>query len=98
MDKTSEQVRDEYLGLCHAMQSGVAMDMAHGLEDTSPKHLRVGINTAKCDHAALVRLLIDKGILTDGDYLTAIRDEMRREVSRYEAEISERVGAKVTLG
>lgn len=69
----------------HAMQTGVAMEMEHGLNKaTEPKHLRVGVNVALCDHAALVRLLLAHGIISEGEYLGAIADEMEREAARYE--------------
>lgn len=80
----------EYTELCHAMQSGVAFEQSRGSQDGTPKHLRVGINVAMCDHAALVKLLVEKGIITDEEYAKAIRDEMRAEVDRYE----ERNGVK----
>lgn len=87
--KNVEAVR-EYTELCHAMQSGVAYEQGRGGQDGTPKHLRVGVNVAMCDHGALVGLLIAKGIITDEEYAHAIRDEMRREVDRYE----ERNGVK----
>jgi hypothetical protein len=88
----------DYHDLAHAMQSGVAAKM--GLEpggETTPKHLRVGINAAMCDSAAIARLLIEKGIITESEYMDAITAEMAREVARYEAWLTERTGAKVTL-
>ena len=75
---------DRYLAACHAMQSGVAVEMNSDPNPTTPKHLRVGINSALCDQAALVRLLVDKGILTEAEYTEAIAGEMEREVKRYE--------------
>jgi hypothetical protein len=76
-----QRYRDAY----HAVQSGVAFEMAHGNNKAAePKHLRVGINGAMCDHTALVRLLVSKGILTREEYTEAIADEMEREQRRYE--------------
>lgn len=83
-DEEKAKVATEYRSACHAMQSGVAVDQARGSGDGTPKHLRVGINSAMCDHAALVRLLLAKGILTEEEYALAIRDEMVREKERYE--------------
>jgi len=92
----------EYKSLVHAMQSGVAMKMNKdgGPEsgETSPKHLRVGINSAMCDHAALVRLLIKKGVFTEEEYFEEIEAEMRREVERYERDLSVHYGAHIKLG
>jgi len=86
-----------YVAAQHAMQAGVAVDEGRGSKSLQPKFLRVGINTAMCDHAALVRLLIAKGVLTEEEYLGAIADEMEREAKRYEARLSEELGTKVTL-
>jgi len=77
-----------YLDAAHGMQSGVATMMARGDSQTDPKHLRVGINAAMCDHAALVRLLIAKGLFTQAEYTKELADEMERERDRYEREIS----------
>lgn len=81
----------------HAMQTGVAQEMEHRPGPTAPKSLRVGINTALCDHAALVRLLVDKGVSTDAEYVDAITDEMNLEVERYERSLGDSLGAKITL-
>jgi hypothetical protein len=88
----------EYERQAHATQSGVAMKMHHDETETTPKHLRVGVNAAMCDHAALARLLINKGLITHDEYVTAITAEMRQEKERYEAWLSERLGTKITLG
>jgi hypothetical protein len=88
----------KYHDLAHAMQSGVAMKMNYDHSDTQPKHLRVGINSAMCDHAALARLLMEKGLITEAEYMQAIEEEMAREVKRYEAWLSEHLGgAPITL-
>ena len=73
-----------YTQALHAMQTGVALDQERGSVDGSPKHLRVGVNAAMCDHTALVKLLIAKGVITDEEYRGAITDEMNAEVERYE--------------
>ena len=89
----------DYKAKVHAMQSGVAMKMNYDPSDTSPKHLRVGVNSALCDQAALARLLIDKGIITEAEYEAAITAEMGREVERYETWLQTHTGAnaKITL-
>lgn len=92
---------ERYYAAAHAMQSGVAMEMQQAGREaaTQPKDLRVGINTALCDQAALVRLLIQKGIITHGEYLEALATEMEAEQARYEARISAALGGvKITLG
>jgi hypothetical protein len=87
----------DYTDNCHAMQSGVAMKMNLDATDTTPKHLRVGVNAAMCDNAALVRLLIEKGIITESEHEAAITAEMGREVARYEKYLSEQLGKTIHL-
>lgn len=67
----------------HAMQSGVAMELQHDPSSGSPKHLRVGVNTALVDTAALAKLLIAKGLITENEYLGALAAGMEEEVERY---------------
>ena len=86
-----------YLDAGHAVQSGVAMEHELGGTDGSPKHLRTGINMALVGQAAIARLLIDRGIFTEDEYLEALADEAEREVARYEARLSAKTGTRVTL-
>lgn len=81
-----------YEAALHAMQSGVAMEMNHNAKPTEPKHLRVGINAAMCDHAGLVKLLVAKGIITEQEYIDAITGIMNAEVQRYEDKLREHYG------
>ena len=49
-----------YDAAAHAMQSGVAFEIGAGVSrETEPKHLRVGVNSAMVDSAALAALLIN---------------------------------------
>ena len=98
MAKDPDDLGMTYLQAMHAMQAGVGFDQDTNSEDGSPKQLRTGINARACDHTALVRLLIKKGIISEEEYLEEIRLEMNREVKRYEATLSEKLGKKVTLG
>jgi len=94
----SAALQTEYRNLCHAMQSGVAASMGLvGDHATEPKHLRVGINSAMVEHSAIVLLLVDKGIISEVEYFTALRDIMKREVEKYESQLSSVTGKKVTL-
>lgn len=85
---------ERYLAAQHAMQTGVAMEMAlpERQAPTEPKHLRVGINTAMVDHYALVTLLEKKGLFTHEEYLEALADAMEEEKKRYEESLSRRTG------
>ncbi len=87
----------DYKEACHAMQSGVAMKMNYDENETTPKHLRTGVNSAMVDTASIVRLLIKKGIFTQAEFEAELTEEMNREVKRYEEWLSERIGKKVTL-
>src|SRR6266849_2534064 len=92
---------DEYVtrwkAAMHAVQSGVAMEMERGSKDTEPKHLRVGINGALCDHGALVKLLVDKGVVTEEEYLRAIAESAEAEKARYEERLWQQTGGSITL-
>jgi len=88
----------DYTNKAHAMQSGVAMKMHIDPSETTPKHLRVGVNSAMCDSSALANLLIEKGLITVEEYDAAITAEMGREVERYETWLTEHFGKKITLG
>lgn len=86
-----------YRAAAHAMQSGVAYDQGQGSQDGSPKHLRVGVNSAMVETSAIARLLVAKGIVTEEEYAEAIVAGMEAEAKRYEAELTARYGVKVTL-
>lgn len=89
--------RYTYEEACRAMQAGVAYEAGLGASNCTPKHLRVGVNSAMCDACAMARLLIAKGVITESEYLKAIEDEMNLEVVRYEESLSIQIGRKVTL-
>jgi hypothetical protein len=94
--ETPEQATARYRAAAHAMQSGVAMKMNHDggpqRGETSPKHLRVGVNSAMVEHSALVRLLMAKGVITEDEYLTALADAMEAEKRLYETELRDHIG------
>lgn len=98
MTESTEDARARYMRAAQAMQSGVAMMMNIAPKQTQAKHLRVGVNSSMVDHAGLVSLLIEKGVITDEEYISRIADAMEREVALYEAELSERIGAEIHLG
>jgi hypothetical protein len=88
---------ERYHAACHAMQSGVAMEMNYLPEPTQPKHLRVGVNSALCDNSALALLLIAKGVITLDELHKALADQMEAEVAGYEKRLAERLGSHVEL-
>ena len=98
MSARADRARERYQRAAHAMQSGVAMEQARGGQDGNPKHLRTGINSMAVTDAALAKLLIARGVLTEEEYCEAVADEMEAEVRRYEERLSAALGTKVTLG
>lgn len=101
----SDQPKLPYEAAMHAVQTGVAMEMRKEQEEHGDdwhqrhhKHLRVGINSAMCESAALIRLLVDKGITTYEEWQGYLEDEVNREVERYRERLQEMLGVgSVTL-
>jgi hypothetical protein len=87
-----------YLTALHAMQSGVAMKQNFDPSETTPKQMRVGINSAMVKHGALVTLLIEKKVFTLAEFDKVLADKMEAEVKLYEAELEKFIGNKVSLG
>lgn len=89
-----------YEAAAHAMQTGVKMEMelSPATSATDPKHLRVGVNSAMADNAAIAALLIAKGIFTKEELAESLATEMEKEAQRYQVLVSKLVGANVTLG
>lgn len=82
----------------HGMQSGVAMKINFDASDTSPKHLRVGVNSALVDSGAMAGLLIKKGVITEEEYLEMLVEVAERERESYERTLTGIVGTTVRLG
>ena len=87
----AEEDRQRYVTAAHGMQAGVDVKMNYDATETTPKHLRVGVNAAMSDQGALARLLIDKGLITEDEYMAAIADGMERERDSYQQWIQDRV-------
>ena|SRR5581483_12024765 len=96
---SEKTIRDmqRYQAAAHAMQTGVAFKMDHAPSETSPKHLRVGVNSALRDSASLARLLISKGLITEEEYIQAQADGMEEEAELYRQWLSDHTGANITL-
>jgi hypothetical protein len=88
-----------YQAACHAMQSGVAIEMTDPSRSqaTDPKHLRVGVNSAMVETSALVELLIDKGVFTAVEWFEGLCRSMEREVTQYEARLEKKLGKQIKL-
>lgn len=102
-----ETLKAEYFALAHAVQTGVKSTMEHDRahhpardqdrDEYGAKHLRTGVNMAICEHSALVRIMLDKGLITQIEYYTELNKVLREEVANYEQNLSERFGGKVKL-
>lgn len=86
-----------YVAATHAMQTGVAIEHERGSKDGTPKHLRVGVNSTKVDHSALVKLLIERGLFTEDEYVAALADAMEAEKARYEEHLRSVYGLDIHL-
>jgi hypothetical protein len=89
---SDEKPKLSYTEAAHGIQTGIAWELERGSQSATPKHLRVGVNLAMSDHAGLVRLLIEKGIFTEEEYLKAITDEANRELDRVEKTVNDEYG------
>lgn len=84
-DKKPRDLGLTYEEAAHGVQSATAFEQSkHGSQSGSPKHLRTGINMAMADHAALVQLLMDRGIITNEEYLEALRLWANEELARHQ--------------
>lgn len=87
-----------YEDALHGIQTGVKFEMERGHSTAhTPKHLRVGIDSAMVNDAALAHLLVKKGVFTQEEYAEELRLEANRELDRYEDRILEIYGVRITL-
>lgn len=93
-----KQLANRYVSATHKMQSGVAFMQEQGANEIKPKHLRVDINAALCDIAALGHLLIKKGIIKEEEYVEAVASQMEEEVEKYLNKIERITGKRIWLG
>lgn len=85
---------ERYERAAHRVQTAIGAVPEH--PNQTPKHMRTGIDMSKSDLGGLAKLLIDKGIFTLEEYLTALADQAEIEADRYEDELSVRFGKNVT--
>lgn len=83
----------EYMDLLHAMQSGVAFTMG---PDTEPKHLRVGVNSALITSSALVKTLVEAGLIDFEKFRDNEIELLKNEIELYKRRLS-RLGLDVHL-
>lgn len=85
-DRDDPMIR--YYAALHRVQTGVAYEM-EWTEQTSPKHLRVGVNSALVDSVAVAHLLLAKGVISQDEYEEQLAVEMEREAADYEQRVQE---------
>lgn len=85
---------ERYERAAHRVQTAIAAVPSH--PNQTPKHMRTGIDMSKSDLAGLSKLLMDKGLFTLEEYLTAIADQAEIEASNYEDELSSRFGKNIS--
>lgn len=98
-EKTAKEIQEKYAFLTHAIQSGIAMELLIDSTAGTPKHLRVGINMAMVETAALGKILIQKGIITKEEYFLNLLENLEVELEAIKKRLSVYYGANnITLG
>ena len=98
MSEFTEEQKRAYLALAHAIQTGVAHSLGHGSNEASPKHLRTGLNMVMVDVGALIALLVEAGVFTAAEFAEKQQELLEAEKAKYEEQLSEMLGSRVTLG
>ena len=94
---TPEEFSARSAALGHAIQTGVALEQQIDPSNGSPKHLRVGVNMALVEHAAIVKLLIAAGVFTEAQYFEAVITELEAEKARYTARLEAHYGGATKI-
>ena len=93
---TIEDDKRRYQAAAQRVQTCIAFGSAPRAME--PKHLRVGIDMSKSDMGGLAKLLIDKGVITEAEYVKAIADQAEIEAADHERLLSEKHGADIKAG
>lgn len=95
-----ERVRaayDEYLGLAHSLQSGVALQLELNPLIGTPKDLCTGLNKCMVETSALISLLVECGVITNVQFVKALVKGMTQEVQAFEHMLSHHYKSTVHL-
>jgi len=95
------ELRARYLEALHKVQTGIQMLLNAPLADyheCEPKHLRVGISSALVDSAALQKVLLDKGVITEEELAKALAELAEREAADYEIRVQKALRYPIKLG
>lgn len=95
MSDQGKMARDaeRYHRAAHRIQTAIAFDPNRPADQY--KDLRVGVDMSKSDQAGLATLLIEKGLFTLEEYLSAMADSAEKEASTREDELSVKFGINV---
>lgn len=91
-DQDVEVFRKRYVAALHAVQSGVALAITQGSSEATPKHLRVGVNSAMIDASAIARLPMQKGVFTEREYFEMLAIVAEEEQASYEGLLGVKLG------
>lgn len=89
----------KYEAAAHKVQSAIAANP--NKRPLEPKHMRVGIDMSKADHAGLVTLLIAKGVFTLEEYTAAIEKSAEDEAEMHRHAVAKELGvhpSKISFG
>lgn len=92
------ELEAEYEQLSHAVQTGVMHYLELNPKFAGSKFLKTGNDLRAVDHHAIVTLLIQKGIITEREYLEQLVKSTREEVRRYETILSKAYSIKANRG
>ena len=92
------ELNERYLAAMHAVQSGIKMKMERGWDGASPKHLRVGVDSAMVNDWAVAEFLIRKGIMTKLEYLELLVEGAENEKRALELDLTSSIGVRIKLG
>jgi hypothetical protein len=83
--------KQRYDAAMHGMQTGVAIELEKSasaeVAGATPKHLRVGVNSAMVTDVAIANLLMAKGVFTKREYYEALADAAEAERDRYQERV-----------
>lgn len=88
-----EKASQRYHRAAHRVQTAITFNPDR--QATTPNHLRVGVDMSKADMAGLVKLLIDKGLFTEEEYLEAVAASAEQEADTMEDDLSAKYGVNL---
>lgn len=82
-------MNDRYTAAGHRIQTsiGTLILLDPKYRAVEPKHMRTGLDLSKSDMCGLARLLIEKGLFTEDEYIEALTKAAEDEADRYEKEV-----------